>query len=62
MAVSTVTEYQQLIGGQWVPSSSGQMTEVRSPATRAVVGRVAKGTADDVDRAVRAAREAFADA
>ena len=61
MAVQTVTEYQQLIGGEWVASSSGQMTEVRSPATRRVVGRVAKGTAEDVDRAVRAAREAFAD-
>jgi betaine-aldehyde dehydrogenase len=62
MAVQTVTEYQQLIGGEWVPSSSGQMTEVRSPATRQVVGRVARGTSEDVDRAVRAAREAFADA
>jgi betaine-aldehyde dehydrogenase len=62
MAVTTVTEYQQLIGGEWVPSTSGQTTEVRSPATGQVVGRVAKGTEADVDRAVAAAREAFTDA
>ena len=61
MAVSTVTEYQLLIGGEWVASSSGQVVEVRSPATGAVVGRVAKGTAEDVDRAVAAARAAFRD-
>ena len=61
MAVSTVTEYQQLIGGAWVASSSGQMVDVRSPASGKVVGRVARGTAEDVDRAVKAAREAFED-
>ena len=61
MVVSTVTEYQQLIGGAWVPSTSGQMTEVRSPATGKLVGRVARGTAEDVDRAVLAARAAFDD-
>ncbi len=62
MAVSTVTESRQLIGGQWIASSSGQTTEVRSPASGKLVGRAAKGTAEDVDRAVRAAREAFTDA
>ncbi len=61
MAVATVTEYQQLIGGEWVSSAGGQVAEVRSPATGSIVGTVAKGTAEDVDRAVRAAREAFAD-
>jgi betaine-aldehyde dehydrogenase len=61
MAVSTVTEFQLLIGGEWVASSSGQVVEVRSPATGAVVGRVAKGTVEDVDRAVAAARAAFRD-
>ncbi|MCY7419343.1 MAG: aldehyde dehydrogenase family protein, partial [Chloroflexi bacterium] len=60
MVLSTVTEFQLLIGGQWVPSSSGQTSEVRSPATGAVVGRVAKGTAADVARAVLAARAGVA--
>ncbi len=62
MAVSTVNEYQLLIGGEWVASSSGQSVDVRSPATGKVVGRVARGTAEDVDRAVAAARAAFDDA
>ena len=61
MAIQTVTEFKMLIGGEWVESTSGQWIEVRSPATGAVVGRVPRGTAADVDRAVRAAREAFRD-
>jgi betaine-aldehyde dehydrogenase len=62
MAVSTVTELRMFIGGEWVESESGQWQDVRSPASGEVVGRVPRGTAGDVDRAVRAAREAFADA
>ena len=62
MAVATVTELKMLIGGEWVESSSGEWMDVRSPATGEVVGRVPKGTAADVDRAVKAAREAFEDA
>ena len=62
MAVATVTELKMLIGGEWVGSSSGEWMDVRSPATGQVVGRVPKGTAADVDRAVKAAREAFEDA
>ena len=50
-----------LIGGEWVESVSGEWIDVRSPATGELVGRVPKGTAADVDRAVRAAREAFND-
>jgi betaine-aldehyde dehydrogenase len=62
MAVTTVTELRMFIDGEWVESSSGEWTDVRSPATGQVVGRVPTGTAADVDRAVRAARQAFADA
>jgi len=61
MAIQTVTELKMFIGGQWVDSSSGRWIDVRSPATGEVVGRVPEGTAEDVDRAVAAAREAFAD-
>jgi betaine-aldehyde dehydrogenase len=61
MAVATVTELKMLIGGEWVESVSGEWIDVRSPATGELVGRVPKGTAADVDRAVRAAREAFND-
>jgi len=61
MAIATVTELKMLIGGEWVDSVSGEWVDVRSPATGQLVGRVPKGTAADVDRAVRAAREAFRD-
>src|SRR5262245_11680152 len=48
-----------LIYGQ--ESCSPQELEDRSPAdTRVVLGRFPVGTAEDVDRAVRAAREGFA--
>jgi len=60
MAVSAeVKEYQMLIDGQLVPSSSGETFEIFNPATNEVIGRVAKATREDVDRAVRAARRAF---
>jgi aldehyde dehydrogenase (NAD+) len=38
---------------------SGQMIDVFNPATEEVIGRVAKGTPEDVDAAVAAARAAF---
>jgi len=50
-----------LIGGEWVASSSDEWIDVIDPATGRTVGRVPAGTEADVDRAVRAAREAFAD-
>jgi phenylacetaldehyde dehydrogenase len=50
-----------LIGGEWVPAASGATFEVRDPATGEVVAHVAEGGAEDVDRAVRAARAAFDD-
>ncbi|WP_329603547.1 aldehyde dehydrogenase family protein [Sphingobium sp. CAP-1] len=45
-----------LIGGQWVDSASGEFFETRDPATGRIIGRVAAGDAEDVDKAVRAAR------
>lgn len=47
------------IGGEWVPSASGKMIDVINPATEEVCARVPEGNAEDIDRAVRAAREAF---
>jgi len=48
-----------LIGGEWVDSVSGQRLEVVDPGTGEVVGYVPQGGAEDVDRAVLAARQAF---
>ena len=48
-----------LIGGGWQEARSGGTIEVENPATRTIVGSVPRGTADDVDAAVAAARAAF---
>ena len=61
MAVQTRIESRMLIGGEWVASSSDEWIDVIDPATGRTVGRVPAGTEADVDRAVRAARVAFAD-
>jgi aldehyde dehydrogenase (NAD+) len=49
------------IGGEWVASSGGTLRDIVNPATERPIGKVSFGTAEDVDRAVRAARAAFAD-
>jgi aldehyde dehydrogenase (NAD+) len=48
-----------LIGGAWLPALSGEEIDSINPADGSVVGRIARGTAVDVDRAVAAARAAF---
>jgi phenylacetaldehyde dehydrogenase len=50
-----------LIGGQWVDSASGETFETLNPATEEPLARVQRGNAEDIDKAVRAARKAFAD-
>ncbi|MEV5647184.1 aldehyde dehydrogenase family protein [Nocardia sp. NPDC052254] len=47
------------IGGQWVAPATAQTFEVVNPATEQICGTVAAGSAQDVDRAVAAARAAF---
>ena len=48
-----------LIGGKWQASASGKEFETLNPATGKVLARLAEGDAEDVDRAVKAARRAF---
>src|SRR5579875_2484756 len=48
-----------LIDGQWVDAASGKTFEVYNPATGEVMAHVAEGGAEDIHRAVRAARKAF---
>ncbi len=58
-ARETVKTYHNYIGGQWVASASGEYFENYNPAdTRDVVGRFALSNAEDVARAVAAARTA----
>lgn len=47
------------IGGNWTNSSGSDGIEIISPSTEEKVGRVAKATTADMDRAVAAARHAF---
>ena len=48
-----------LIGGQWVDALSGRTFDSVNPATGKVIAQLAEGAAEDVDRAVSAARTAF---
>ena len=48
------------INGEWVDPTSPNAIEVVNPATEEAFGRVSLGGSADVDRAVRAARNAFA--
>jgi aldehyde dehydrogenase (NAD+) len=50
---------QHFIGGHWAPSSGGGTLPVIDPSTGEVFDQLARGTATDVDRAVRAARAAL---
>ncbi|MBS1721739.1 MAG: aldehyde dehydrogenase family protein [Armatimonadetes bacterium] len=47
------------IDGEFVESAEGNSFETINPATEEVLGEVAKGSAEDVDRAVKAARKAY---
>lgn len=53
-----VTDQGCLIGGKWGPAEGGAWLEVNDPATGAVLGRIARGGAADIDAAVAAARKA----
>src|SRR6059058_3920633 len=56
---TTLRKHEMFIGGVWTPSSGGDAQEVVNPATGKIIAHVPKGTAEDVDRAVAAARKAF---
>jgi aldehyde dehydrogenase (NAD+) len=56
--VPPVRRYRLFIGGEFVDSASGETFETRSPSDGSVVASVALAGAEDVDRAVTAARRA----
>ncbi len=47
------------IGGEWCEASDGASADVIEPSTEGVLTRIPMGTADDLDRAVQAARAQF---
>ena len=57
--MTDIKVYRMLIDGEWVASSDGKTFDSVNPATGAIWSRIPEATADDVDRAVRAADRAF---
>jgi phenylacetaldehyde dehydrogenase len=55
----TATPRELFIGGKWMPAASGKTFETPDPATGETLARIAEGDAEDINRAVRAARAAF---
>src|ERR1700722_85801 len=48
-----------IIGGEIVPSISGEAFETKSPVDGAILAPVARGNAEDIDRAATVAAQAF---
>ena len=55
----TMQKHQMLIGGQWSDPAGGQWFPTENPFTGQAWAEVPRGTGDDVDKAVKAAWEAF---
>src|SRR5262249_44153243 len=56
-----VKTYQMFIDGEWVASKSNKTFPVYDPSTEEVIAQVPDAGADDVNRAVAAAKSAFED-
>ncbi len=52
-------QYELFIGGQWVKPESGKYFDTINPATEEKIARIAEASKADVDKAVRAARNAY---
>lgn len=50
---------QLLIDNEWAPAASGEVFDTYNPSTGKVLAHLARGGAEDIDRAVKAARRAF---
>src|SRR5881227_564452 len=56
---TTTTSYKCFIGGEWADAASGETMEVINPATGETIAEVPRCGAEDVDRAVEAAKAAL---
>src|SRR5919199_2789443 len=61
MATTETKTFKNYVGGEWVDAASGETFESVSPATGETIGVFPKSTAEDVDRAVAAAKTAYED-
>src|SRR5438128_2531328 len=59
MATTSVREFKNYIGGEWVDAASGETFGTTSPADGEFLASFPKSGAEDVDRAVGAAKAAF---
>jgi alpha-ketoglutaric semialdehyde dehydrogenase len=59
VALTGTKTFQNYIGGEWVESVSGETFESTSPANGEPIGLFPRSNAEDVDRAVEAAKAAF---
>ena len=55
----TLRKARMLIAGKWVDSAAGEILMVENPAHRTPIAEIPRGRAEDVDRAVKAAAEAY---
>ena len=55
------SRHQLLIDGDWTDSASGETFPTLNPATEETLAHIQRGNAEDIDRAVKAARRAFED-
>ncbi len=61
MALLGTRTFKNLVGGEWIEAAGGETFDSLNPATGEVLGAFPKSGAEDVDRAVAAAKAAFAD-
>jgi alpha-ketoglutaric semialdehyde dehydrogenase len=61
MATTATRTQQNYIGGEWVDAASRETFESTSPADGELIGTFPRSNAEDVDRAVAAAKEAYED-
>jgi len=57
--IKEVEELKNYINGEWVESKSDEILDIVNPATQKVISKVPMSTADEVNAAIKAAKEAF---
>ena len=51
--------YNHYINGAWIEPASGKYFDTENPYTGEVWAKIARGTSEDADKAVKAAKAAF---
>jgi len=60
-SIKEVLRLKNFINGDWVESESDQILDIINPATQKTIAKVPMSTRDEVNMAVKAAKEAFPD-